>query len=189
MNIRPAVKEDVKSLLEIYSYYVENTAITFEYKVPTEEEFQNRIETTIKKYPYLVAEENGKILGYSYAGPFKNRAAYDWAVETSIYIRKDNRQKGIGRALYTALEATLKAMNIVNMNACITFPQFEDQYLTKNSFFFHQKMNFTLVGEFTKCGYKFNRWYNMIWMEKLIGDHIENQPAVKPFPEIVKEIF
>ena len=90
MNVRMAKVEDAKDLLNIYEYYVTNTPITFEYDVPTIEEFKNRIETTLKRYPYIVAEENGKIYGYAYAGAFKCRRAYDWSVETSIYVQYEN---------------------------------------------------------------------------------------------------
>ena len=82
--IRIATKEDAKALLDIYKYYVEQTTITFEYETPSVEEFERRIENTLKKYPYLVEEEDGKIYGYTYAGPFKERAAYDWPVETTF---------------------------------------------------------------------------------------------------------
>ena len=81
---KTATKEDAKALLDIYKYYVEQTTITFEYETPSVEEFERRIENTLKKYPYLVEEEDGKIYGYTYAGPFKERAAYDWSVETTI---------------------------------------------------------------------------------------------------------
>ena len=91
--IRIATKEDAKALLDIYKYYVEQTTITFEYETPSVEEFERRIENTLKKYPYLVEEEDGKIYGYTYAGPFKERAAYDWSVETTIYVDKDARGK------------------------------------------------------------------------------------------------
>ena len=189
-TIRIATKADARGLLDIYSYYVNKTAITFEYSVPDIEEFKQRIENTLQKYPYLVAERElatgeKELLGYCYAGSFKNREAYNWSVETSIYLKNGLQKQGLGKALYTSLEEYLIKMNIVNMNACITFPHIEDQYLTKNSFYFHKKMGFTLVGEFTKCGYKFNRWYNMIWMEKLIGKHLDNQPAVIPFKDLM----
>ena len=95
MNVRMAKVEDAKDLLNIYEYYVTNTPITFEYDVPTIEEFKNRIETTLKRYPYIVAEENGKIYGYAYAGAFKCRRAYDWSVETSIYVQYENSSKGV----------------------------------------------------------------------------------------------
>ena len=87
MIIRTATANDAEAILNIYAYYVENTAITFEYDVPTLEEFTQRIENTLKKYPYLVAEKDGEILGYAYAGVFKDRAAYDWSAETTIYLK------------------------------------------------------------------------------------------------------
>ena len=171
MRIRPAQPGDAKELLAIYAPYVEKTAITFEYDVPTLAEFAERIENTLKKYPYLVAEEKGKILGYAYASPFKARAAYQWAVETTIYLADDARGQGIGRQLYVALEDALRQMNILNACACIAYAEKEDETLTKASPRFHEKMGYQLVAHFHQCGYKFNRWYDMIWMEKMLGDH------------------
>ena len=171
ITIRNAVPQDAKALLEIYGPYVENTAISFEYEVPSIEEFQNRIEKIIKKYPYLIAIENDEILGYSYAGPFYGRAAYDWSVETTIYLAPSACKKGVGRLLYETMEQRLKDMGILNLYACIAYPDAEDEYLDKNSANFHEHMGYTKVGEFHKCGYKFGRWYNMIWMEKIIGEH------------------
>ena len=168
MLIRSAATEDADRLLEIYSYYVENTAISFEYETPSLEEFRGRISHTLEKYPYLVAEENGVIQGYAYAGVFKGRAAYDHCCEVTIYLDRDSKGKGYGRALYEALEDALKKQGILNLYACIGDPIVEDEYLTKDSEKFHQHMGYTKVGEFHKCGYKFGRWYNMIWMEKII---------------------
>ena len=102
INIRVATVEDAQQILQIYAPYIEKTAITFEYEVPALEEFRGRIQHTLKKYPYLVAEEAGEILGYAYTGPFKERAAYDWAVETTIYVKEDKKQRGIGKLLYQA---------------------------------------------------------------------------------------
>ena len=172
MKIRYAVPEDAGSLLEIYAYYVENTAISFECSVPSLEEFRDRIEGILEKYPYLVLEEDGIIQGYTYAGAFKKREAYDCSCEVSIYLRKDARGKGYGRLLYQALEKELKSMGILNLYACIGDPIVEDQYLTRNSEQFHSHLGYTRVGVFHRCGHKFGRWYNMIWMEKIIGEHI-----------------
>ena len=169
--IRTVRLDDAEELLRIYSYYVENTAITFEYNVPTVDEFRKRIETITEKYPYFVYEENGKIIGYAYANTFKDRAAYDWAVEMTIYMDKDSRHKGSGKKLYETLEKALIKQNITNLYACIGYPEVEDEYLTKNSVGYHEHLGYRFVGEFKKCGYKFNRWYNMIWMEKMIGEH------------------
>lgn len=169
--IRPAVPSDSERLLEIYGYYVKNTAISFEYDVPSLDEFKSRIVSITKRYPYLVALCDGKIEGYAYAGVFKNRAAYDRSCETTVYVDKNAQRQGIGKALYAALERELKKIGILNMYACIAYPDKDDEYLTKNSERFHARMGFTKVGEFHKCGYKFGRWYDMIWMEKLIGEH------------------
>lgn len=187
LQIRIATVEDSAALLDIYKPYVEKTAVTFEYEVPSLEEFSGRIKTILKKYPVLVAECESEILGYAYAGAFQSRAAYAWAVETSIYIREDCRKFGIGRLLYEELENILRKQNIVNLNACIAYPTEEDTYLTKDSVKFHEKMGYRMVGEFRQCGYKFNRWYNMVWMEKHIGEHRKEQPPVKLFFEICKE--
>jgi phosphinothricin acetyltransferase len=171
MRIRNAEPDDAGRLLAIYAYYVVNTAITFEYDVPSPDEFRDRIGKTLKKYPYLVLEEDGAILGYAYAGPLKDRAAYGHSCEVSIYVDRCARRRGCGRALYEALEERLKAQGILNLYACIADPIDEDEYLTKDSERFHRSMGYVKVGEFHGCGYKFGRWYNMIWMEKIIGDH------------------
>ena len=133
MEIRDVKKEDIAGIMEIYRYYVEETDITFEYVMPTEEEFTGRVEKILEKYPYLVAQEDGKIVGYAYAGTFKGRAAYDWAVETTVYVDRDYHGKGIGKTLYEELEKLLKEQNIQNLNACITFPN-------EPSEAFHRKM-------------------------------------------------
>ena len=171
MVIRAATREDAGSLLKIYSYYVENTAISFEYVAPSLDEFSKRISSTLEKYPYIVLEDDGLIRGYAYAGAFHSRAAYAHCCEVTIYLDHDSKGNGYGKALYEALEKALKKMEIINLYACIADPEVEDEYLTKNSECFHQHMGYTKVGEFHKCGYKFGRWYNMIWMEKMIGEH------------------
>ena len=169
--IRDAQASDAKRLVEIYDYYVKNTVITFDYETPSIEEFMQRIEHTMESYPYLVIEKDGCVEGYVYAGVFKDRAAYDWSCEITIYLDHEAQKQGMGRMLYEALEARLKQMGILNVYACIGYPEVEDEYLTRNSAEFHAHLGFVKVGEFHKCGYKFGRWYNMIWMEKMIGPH------------------
>lgn len=171
MLIRSATKEDAGRLLEIYAYYVENTAISFEYHAPSLSEFENRILRTLQSYPYLVLEEDGVIQGYAYAGRLGERAAYLYSCEVSIYLAPDSRKQGYGRKLYEALETLLKDKGIRNMYARVVDPPKEDEYLTRNSEQFHQHLGFSRVGTLHKCGYKFGRWYNILWMEKLIGDH------------------
>lgn len=171
VQIRPAEISDAENILAIYGYYVEHTAISFEYDVPTLAEFQGRIRKTLAKYPYLVAVRDGKIVGYTYAGAFIGRAAYDWSAELTIYLSPEEKRRGTGRKLYETIETKLADMGIRNLYACIGDPLAEDEYLTRNSEKFHAHMGFIKVGTFHKCGYKFGRWYNMIWMEKIIGEH------------------
>ena len=184
ISIRTATPDDAEGLLAIYAQYVENTAVTFEYSVPSEAEFRRRIENTLKKYPYLVAVRDSEIIGYAYAGAFYGRAAYDWSAETTIYVKKGCSHSGVGKLLYQALETALKAQNIINLYACIGYPEEDDEYLTKNSKQFHEHLGYRLIGEFRKCGYKFGRWYHMVWMEKMIGEHPEKPEQVKRFSEI-----
>lgn len=181
ITVRVASVKDAKALLDIYTPYVKDTVITFEYEVPTLKEFEERISNTLTKYPYLVAEKNNEIVGYAYAGEFKGRAAYDWAVETSIYVKVNCRKMGIGKILYNSLEKALSTQNILNLNACIAYPIVEDKYLSKNSVQFHEHLGYRLVGRFYKCAYKFGKWYDMVWMEKHIGHHTENPSKVIPF--------
>ncbi len=178
--VRDANMEDAERILEIYAYYVENTAITFEYNVPALSEFQNRMKNTKSRYPYLVVEKDGVIQGYAYAGPFVGRAAYGWSCEMTVYLDHTAQKCGLGRMIYEALEDRLKKMGILNLYACIGCPAGdEDEYLNRNSADFHAHLGFEEIGEFHKCGYKFGRWYNMIWVEKIIGEHQPEQPPVK----------
>ena len=152
------------------------------------EEFSRRITHTLEKYPYLVAEKDHTILGYAYAGSFHERAAYDWAVETSIYVDQNLKHSGIGRLLHDALENALKKQGILNMNACIACTPTEDPHLNNNSVEFHTHMGYRLVGEFYQCGYKFRTWYNMVWMEKQIGEHLTDQPEIRKFRDIESDV-
>ena len=184
MVIRKAGLQDAADILAVYADYVRHTAITFEYDVPTKEAFRARMEGTLKKYPYLVAEKNGKIVGYAYAGAYYGREAYDWCAEVTVYLARGVHGQGIGRKLYAALEDALSRMGILNLYACIAVPHGEDdEYLTRNSAQFHAHLGYTLCGTFSLCGYKFGRWYDMIWMQKMIGDHRSNQPPVRKFEE------
>lgn len=179
ITIRDAKIEDAACILEIYDYYVKNTAITFEYSTPALEEFEGRMEKTMKRYPYLVILKDGRIEGYAYAGPFIGRAAYDWSCELTVYLDHQAQKCGMGRKIYEALERKLKDMGILNLYACIAYPNCADEFLNTNSADFHAHLGFEKVGEFHNCGYKFGNWYGMIWMEKIIGAHKDNPPQVK----------
>ena len=171
MNVREVQIQDAETLLAIYAPYVEHTAITFEYDVPTVDEFRQRIKDVSKRYPWLVALDDRRIVGYAYASAFKERAAYQWAVETSIYVDRNERGMGTGKLLHETLEETLRERGILNMNACIAYTDKEDEFLTLDSVRFHERLGYSKVAHFHQCGRKFGRWYDMIWMEKLIGEH------------------
>lgn len=161
IQVRTVTLNDVQELLDIYSYYVLNTTITFEYDTLSINEFTQRIQKITQKYPYLVATLDDEIIGYAYATSYKERAAYDWSVETTVYVKETFQGIGVGKALYTHLEHALKEMNIVNMLACITYPN-------PKSIEFHTKFGFEQVGHFHKVGYKFNEWRDIVWMQKSI---------------------
>ena len=184
VTLRMATEQDAPALLAIYRPYIENTAITFEYDVPSVEAFSARITHTLKKYPYIVAETSAGILGYAYVSAFKERAAYDWAVETSIYVKMGLSGQGYGSLLYHALERILIQQNVLNLNACIAYAQKEDQHLTNSSMYFHEHLGYRLVGTFHQCGYKFGQWYDMIWMEKMIGEHTNSPKPFLPIGQI-----
>lgn len=185
--IKTVNESDADELLKIYAPYVQNTAITFEYNAPSISEFKNRIINTLKKYPYLKAVRDGEIIGYAYLGAFKERDAYIHSAETSIYVKQDVRCSGAGRALYNAVEKTAKIQNILNLNACIGVPQDNDKHLTLDSVKFHKKMGYTLVGKFNFSGYKFGTWYDMIWMEKMLGEHTNSPAGFRAFNTLTKD--
>lgn len=181
VHIRNATLADAERLVEIYSYYIKNTAITFEYAVPTVEEFQDRMEGIMKRYPYLVIEKNQEVQGYAYANAYIDRAACDWSCEVSIYLARDAVKCGMGRMLYEAMENVLRDMGMVNVYASIAYSDTEDEYLTKNSLQFHEHLGYRKIGEFYNCGYKFGRWYSLVWVGKAIREYKEEQEQIKPY--------
>ncbi len=171
IKIVPAVPTDIPEMLEIYAYYVKNTAISFEYDVPDEAEFMRRFVTVNEKYPFLAAKHDGKVVGYAYAHEFIAREAYRFSAESTIYIDREHHRLGIGKMLYNELERLLIPLGITNLYACIGVPSEDDGYLTHNSIDFHEHIGFKQVGVFHNCGYKFDRWYDMVWAEKIIGEY------------------
>jgi sortase and related acyltransferases len=179
ISIRFAKPEDAKELLKIYAYYVTDTAISFETEVPSEEEFKLRIEEVLKSYPFIVACKDDEILGYAYLHSFVGRKAYELSAETTIYLNPDKKKMGIGKKLYSVLEDIAKTQNITNLYSCIGYVDKEDEYLNNNSVQFHEHIGFRIVGKFENCGHKFGRWYHMVWMEKIIGEHGEIREFLK----------
>lgn len=182
-----ATVADAATLREIYLPYVRTTVVTFELEDPTLEDFTERVRKTLERYPYIVAVEEGEIVGYAYASAFRPRAAYLHSIETSIYMRMDYRGKGVGRRLYETLAKLLVLQNVFNMEACIAHCDPADEYVPATSRLFHERLGFKLVGKFNKCAHKFGRWYDMIWMERILGDHIADPQPFLPLPQVDPE--
>ena len=187
LALRFATPEDAEALVAIYAPYIQKTAITYEYEIPSTAEFARRIEIYSAKYPYLVAELDGTPVGYAYASPLGSRPAFDWAVEAAIYIREDCKGMGIGKALYQKLEAILQIMGIRTMTAAVATVEHEDPYLTNASLAFHLRMGFTPVGTFHNAGCKFGRWYDLTWLERQIGEYADDPPHPRTVHEVMDE--
>lgn len=158
MTIRKAIPSDAEEIAGIYRYYVEETAISFEYEAPDADEMRKRMEGCPH---YLVAEDDGKILGYAYAHPFSARAAYRRSAEVTIYLDKDQMGKGIGSELYDALEEDLRGSGIHNLYAIVMHPGY-------GSVEFHERKGYRIVGKLTDCGEKFGKLWSVVYMEKNI---------------------
>ena len=168
LTIRDAQPEDASRLVEIYAPYITETAVSFEYEVPTVDEFKKRIKNIKEKYPYLVCEKEGTIVGYVYASAYSKREAYDWTVATSIYVDKKFRRMGVGALLYSQLEERLKKMGIENLLAGVAYCEGEDPYLTNDSYKFHTKEGYFKAGQLQDVGKKFGRYYDLLWLQKKI---------------------
>lgn len=164
LSIREVSRGDASRLLEIYRPYVTDTTITFEYEVPSLKEFTSRIEKIQKRYPYLVCEKEGRIIGYAYGDTYMIHPAYDWCAEVSIYVDREERGKGAGRKLYEALFEELRRMHVLNLYAVITSEN-------EKSLEFHGKLGFETFAVFEKAGYKHGKWLDVTWMQKFLGEH------------------
>ena len=176
VRIRNAAPADAGRILEIYAYYVEHTAISFEYQVPTLTEFQARMKETMGRYPYLVAEADGKILGYAYAHPYAPRPAYQWGAELTIYLRQGVTHRGMGSTLYGALFDLLRLQGVRTVYGCITAENHPSVAM-------HRALGFAEGGLFRNAGYKFGRWLDVLWLEKSLGAYTDPESFV-PFPKV-----
>lgn len=177
ITFRMADVSDAEELLSIYRPYVTDTAITFEYEVPSVEEFKNRIKETLEGYPYIVCEYKDKIVGYAYAHRYGERAAFQWDVELSIYLDMNYKSLGIGKILYNKVIEILKLQNVQNIYACITSAN-------DKSIKFHEKMGFEFIGIFKDTGYKFDKWYDITWFGMRVKDKNEKPAKVKNIKDI-----
>jgi len=174
--------EDCSDILDIYAPYVEETAITFEYSVPSLEEYKDRLTKIIGKYPFILCKINGETVGFAYANRQKERSAYQWNAELSIYVKMGFYQKGIGTALYNALIRILTQQNIKNIYGCVTIPNEKSEKL-------HAHFGFKSLGIYHKTGYKFDRWYDVVWFEKYLGEHTVPPKPFIPIDKIDSEFI
>ena len=186
IKIRFVKEDDAEDILSIYKEYIDNTAITFESNVPSISDFKARIKMISSRYPYLVLEDEDGISGYAYSHDYYGRKAYEWSNEVSIYISINKKRKGYGKLLYKNLENILKKMGILNLYACIAYTDLPDSFLNNDSITFHKALGYHVIGDFKNAGNKFGIWYNVIWMEKNLGEHKFNPEPVKFINEFDK---
>ena len=176
-KIRTVQLSDAEAILKVYAPFITDTCISFEYVVPSVEEFAQRIASISAEYPYIVLEEDGEIVGYAYSHRYLERVAYSWDVEVTIYLAPKVQGKGLGVILYDALEKLMALQNIKNLYSCITGDNV-------HSIEMHRSMGYELIGTFPKAGFKHDRWLDVVWMAKAIGEK-ENVPLpFVPFAEV-----
>lgn len=186
-EIRFIKESDVSALLNIYRPYVLDTAITFEYDVPTIEEYLERIKVNTAEYPWLVCTLNEKIIGYAYASKFRYRTAYQWSPESTIYLSPDVHGKGIAKILYRALFSILSLQGYFNVYAGVALPNAKSEGL-------HLTLGFKEIGVFENIGYKLGKWHDTKWFQLKLKEHVD-QPAtpskvgsIKHTPELIQII-
>ena len=175
--IRPALLEDAAAMLEIYAPYVIETTVSSEYEAPSMEEFCGRIRAYTERLPWLVCGIDGRVAGYGYAAPHRTRAAYQWSVETSIYVAPAFHRRGVARALYSALFELLRMQGYYNIYVGITSPN-------ERSMKFHKAMGFIISGAYQNSMYKFGQWRDVLWMGKELRAHDGAPQPTVPFPEL-----
>lgn len=180
MIFRLATPDDAAGILEIYGPYVRDTSITFETVVPSGEEMAGRISKYGEQWPWLVAEENGRIAGYAYASRYRERVAYQWSVECSVYVHNDFLRRGLARALYTGLFRLLQKQGYRNVYAVINLPN-------DRSVALHESLGFRWFATYEQVGYKLGQWKNVGWWRLVINEFGPEPASVIPFSQLEKE--
>ena len=176
--IRIANIKDVPEMLAIYAPYVENTTVSFEYEPPTLEEFTHRFTAFTQQFPWLVWEEDGKILGYAYASAPFTRAAFGWCAEPTVYLRPEVRGRNIAASLYTVLEEILFRQGYQALYALVCGENTQSRR-------FHEKQGYHITAEFPGIGFKMGRWLSLIWYEKRQKIVKSSSIFPRPWPEVV----
>lgn len=184
-TLRLAKLNDAEKLLEIYAPFVISndralSDVSFEYEVPSIEEFTERIKNISADYPYIVCEHEGRLLGYVYAHPYIQRAAYQWGAEVTIYLAPEGQGRGLGKVMYEALEALLRLQGVVVTYACITASN-------EHSVKMHESCGYKIIGTFNNTGFKHGHWLDMVWMEKVIAEYPKQPELIKKIGELQPE--
>ncbi len=182
LHLHLATSSDAEEILKIYAPYIQNTSLTFETEVPSVKDFAGRIEKYLTKSPWLLAKIDGKIAGYTYASSYRERKAYEWSVECSVYVLDDYQRKGIAKILYTALFEILKQQGFRNVYAVINLPN-------DKSVAFHESLGFTYFATYEKVGYKLGQWKNVGWWRLVLNDFDDDPAYPILFTELNKEIL
>lgn len=166
IKLRIASSDDAEGVLSIYTPYVEETNVTFDYDVEEAKVFCQQIDEMTEEFPWIIAEHEGKIIGYSYAKKHRDRTAYNWCAESSIYVHEEYQGKGLAKILYEALLEILETQNTINVYSGIAQPN-------EGSTMFHIKMGYTPVGVYKKVGFKNNQWHDVLWVNRVLTKHPE----------------
>jgi phosphinothricin acetyltransferase len=180
-TLRLATPADAGECLAIYRPFVETSHTTFETEVPTVAEFARRIESTLATRPWIVAEESEDVIGYAYASPIKDRAAYQWSVEVAVYVADGSRGRGVGRAVYEALFRCLRAQGFVNAVGIIALPN-------DASIALHESLGFEKIAHLKSIGFKLGAWHDTTWWQKRLAPPPVRPAPPRPLAECAREI-
>ena len=178
MTIRFATPADAPALCAIYAPYVTDSVISFEYEVPTEAAFAERIRAVQRQFPYLLAEVDGRVLGYAYASGHNDRMAYQWSVNTSVYVHHEAHRQGVGRRLYGTLFEWLDKQGYINAFAGITLPNAKSEA-------FHRSFGFEHIGTYANTGYKFGAWHSVAWFQRVLRPYPPQPEPPVPIGQLV----
>jgi phosphinothricin acetyltransferase len=171
--LRLARESDAEGLLAIYAPYVRDTAISFETEPPSPEDFRGRIRTNLGVAPWLVCETDGEAIGYAYAGKFHARAAYQWTVETTVYVQREHLRRRVGQGLYSALLDGLRAQGFRTAVGIIALPN-------PSSVGLHERFGFRRAGVIEAVGFKHGRWHDVGWWVLPLASYAPSPPAPLP---------
>lgn len=176
-NLRVATPEDAPGIAAIYGPVVRDGYASFEDVLPDADEMSERIAHALERFPWLVCEDTGRIVGYTYAGPHRGRVGYQWSAEVSVYVAPEACRRGVGRALYAALFELLRAQGLVNLYAGIALPNAASVAL-------HEALGFRRIARYPAVGFKAGAWRDTGWWHLRINPLTNDPVPPVPFPAL-----